>query len=94
MGSDRSLSTSLIWGSIRNPSLNEKDDAELWDEMEKVYKYNAVVQRWGSGLEDEIAEKGDKLWVDQRQLPCIDRAFIRESEVIVMDEATASSSKT
>ncbi|GLE01066.1 hypothetical protein PINS_up009879 [Pythium insidiosum] len=81
----------LFSGSLRfnlDP-FNEKDDAELWDALKKVHLYD-VVQRWGSGLEYEIAEKGDNLSVGQRQLLCIARALIRESKVIVLDEATAN----
>ncbi|KAJ0391395.1 hypothetical protein P43SY_011801 [Pythium insidiosum] len=34
---------------------NEKNDAELWDVLKKGHLYD-VVQRWGCGLEYEIAE--------------------------------------
>ncbi|KAJ0395289.1 hypothetical protein P43SY_001157 [Pythium insidiosum] len=81
----------LFSGTLRfnMDPFNEKNDAELWDVLKKVHLYD-VVQRWGSGLEYEIAEKGENLSVGQRQLLCIARALIHESKVIVMDEATAN----
>ncbi|TMW58206.1 hypothetical protein Poli38472_011794 [Pythium oligandrum] len=68
---------------------HEKTDAELWEVLKKVHLFD-VVQQWGKGLEYEVAEKGDNLSVGQRQLLCIARALIRQSKVIVMDEATAN----
>ncbi|TMW54988.1 hypothetical protein Poli38472_014759 [Pythium oligandrum] len=81
----------LFSGSLRvnlDP-FDEKTDAELWDVLKKVHLFD-VVQQWGRGLEYEVAEKGDNLSVGQRQLLCIARALIRQSKVVVMDEATAN----
>ncbi|PIA25637.1 hypothetical protein AQUCO_11000043v1 [Aquilegia coerulea] len=81
----------MFEGTVRSnlDPLEEHTDEHIWEALDKCQLGDEVRKKEGK-LDSIVTENGENWSMGQRQLVCLGRVLLKRSQVLVLDEATAS----
>ncbi|KAF5207977.1 Abc transporter c family member [Thalictrum thalictroides] len=81
----------MFEGTVRSnlDPLEEHTDEHIWEALDKCQLGDEVRKKEGK-LDSTVTENGENWSMGQRQLVCLGRVLLKRSQVLVLDEATAS----
>uniref|UniRef100_A0A804LAC5 Uncharacterized protein n=1 Tax=Musa acuminata subsp. malaccensis TaxID=214687 RepID=A0A804LAC5_MUSAM len=81
----------MFEGTVRGnlDPLKEYSDSRIWEVLDKC-QLGDMIRKNSKKLDSTVIENGENWSVGQRQLLCLGRALLKRSNILVLDEATAS----